>query len=238
MTKIIKITCLSLLVLGLLSFAYPVLAQGISNLVDCRKGHVYCEYPGDCRDYIDTNNDGYCDLSIPVNKEETATASQAANISAATASAAASSGVQTQQSITAAAADGNNVVSQDNTSSGVLNAQGGQNRNADTYNLLLIIIAVAATYTDTYLLTLTRALTYPMHTKIWNIILLISTLVMLILGFLLTLEIDYRLNLQMPFDMTFWHVETGIIMGVIAVFHISWHWRYFYKLFKRKSRPC
>ncbi|KAA3655505.1 MAG: hypothetical protein DWQ04_33435, partial [Chloroflexi bacterium] len=33
--------------------------------VACHKGITYDAYPGKCRHYIDTDGDGYCDLSIP-----------------------------------------------------------------------------------------------------------------------------------------------------------------------------
>ena len=118
--------------------------------------------------------------------------------------------------------------------SGNASAAAGQSRPGNTtdYNLLLIFIIIAALYICTYVLSVQKIILAAVHRKIWNLILLLSTLSMLILGLLLTLREDYHLNIQLPFDMKFWHVEAGIIMGVIAVFHICWHWRYFAKLFK------
>lgn len=43
----------------------PVTVSSIVT-VACRKGQVYCPYPGRCHSYHDDNGNGYCDLSEPV----------------------------------------------------------------------------------------------------------------------------------------------------------------------------
>ncbi len=186
MSKTLKILCIGLLVLGILSCAYPVLAQHSSTLSSssCHKGNVYCEYPGKCHDYIDSNNDNYCDRSIP------------------------SSGAGTGATVVS-------TVSIDSDS---------------RYNLLLIMIILIIAYGITYFLSLKKTIKSSLHRKIWNIALLVSATIMLILGLLLTLREEYNISIQLPFDMTFWHVETGIIMGIIAAFHIAWHWRYYFRI--------
>jgi hypothetical protein len=221
MPKSLKIICIGLLVLGLLSFAYPVLAQGSSGLTasSCHKGNVYCEYPGKCHDYIDSNNDNYCDRSISL--------SGAGSGATVISTASVNSGYG-ESDVTAASSTA--FTPTNNSSSVVVSAPGNSPDSDSGYNLLLIMLIVIIAYGITYFLSIKKIINSSLHRKIWNIALLVSATVMLILGMLLTLREEYNLSIQMPFDMTFWHVETGIIMGIIAAFHIAWHWRYYFRI--------
>jgi hypothetical protein len=51
----------------------------------------------------------------------------------------------------------------------------------------------------------------------------------------LTLNLEFDLNITLPVNMLFWHVEASIVMGIILVFHIIWHWKYFVKMVKTDS---
>ena len=62
--------------------------------------------------------------------------------------------------------------------------------------------------------------------------LLVSMIVSALLGVFLILAIDFNIKIALPFDMLFWHVEAGIALGIVGIFHIFWHWRYFAKLIK------
>lgn len=68
--------------------------------------------------------------------------------------------------------------------------------------------------------------------KFWNILLLVSFLVSGLLGILLVIRLEYGLMLSLPFNMLYWHVEAGIVMTVISLFHIFWHLRYFLAIVK------
>jgi hypothetical protein len=70
------------------------------------------------------------------------------------------------------------------------------------------------------------------HRKIWNFILLITFLVSGIFGIILALIISYGIRLSFYSDLLFWHVEFGIAMAIISIFHISWYIKYFKKMFK------
>jgi len=232
MNKIFKIICISLLAIGLLSsVVYPVLAapgRGPSSTV-CREGNSHCAYPGDCHDYTDSNNDGYCDRS-------SSSGGSSSTVSPATsAGATGNSNNQTaniQSAESAATAVSGTGVSSTAASSAATGTQNNQPGRQSEYNILLISIIVVLTYALTYVLSKRKVITLLLHRKIWNGILLVSVLGMLILSLLLILSVDYGLVVQLPFDIKFWHVELGIVMGVIAVLHICWHWRYFTGLMK------
>jgi hypothetical protein len=97
------------------------------------------------------------------------------------------------------------------------------------YNVILISIASIVLYLISYILAKTKLITLIIHRRIWNYILLVSGLITLILGFLLTLQADLGIRINLPINMIFWHVEAGIAMSIIAIIHILWHWRYFIK---------
>lgn len=72
------------------------------------------------------------------------------------------------------------------------------------------------------------------HRKIWNILLLITFLISGILGILLVIRINFDTIIPLPFNILFWHVEAGIAMTVISVFHILEHLAYFKNIFRIK----
>ena len=73
------------------------------------------------------------------------------------------------------------------------------------------------------------------HRKIWNILLLITFLISGIFGILLVLRINYGIEIPLYSDLLFWHVEFGIAMTIISIFHITWHWKYFKNMIPKKK---
>lgn len=57
----------------------------------------------------------------------------------------------------------------------------------------------------------------------------------MVAGFGLTMAIrrEYALLFSVPFNLIFWHVEAGVVMAVVSIFHLSWHLTYYRDLFKR-----
>src|SRR4030042_6292846 len=78
------------------------------------------------------------------------------------------------------------------------------------------------------------------HRKIWNVLLLIAFLVTALLGLILAIQVNYKLKIPFLKQLLTLHVDFGIGMTMIAVFHFLWHWSYYLNLFKFKkvgSRP-
>ncbi|MDR0971555.1 MAG: DUF4405 domain-containing protein [Bacteroidales bacterium] len=103
------------------------------------------------------------------------------------------------------------------------------------YNLLSITISTLFAYFFTLLLSKKKIIRKITHRKIWNSLLLISFLVSCLLGFLLVLQINYRILPQLYMTNLKLHVDFGIAMTLIAIIHILWHISYFKKLFKTKK---
>ena len=90
-----------------------------------------------------------------------------------------------------------------------------------------------------YLLTLILArlsvIRLAVHRKIWNILLLVAFFVTAILGLILAIQVNYRLNIPFVKQLLTLHVDFGIAMTMIAVFHFLWHWNYYLALFKKRT---
>lgn len=103
----------------------------------------------------------------------------------------------------------------------------------DSYKFGIISLALVFLYSLSYSLSKTKKISVIAHRKIWNIVLTLAFLGTGILGILLVLRISYGFIVPLPFNMLFWHVETGIVFSIILIFHIAWHWPYFKNILKK-----
>lgn len=74
------------------------------------------------------------------------------------------------------------------------------------------------------------------HRSIWNILLLITFLVTATLGLYLAIQINYKIKSPLADKILIWHVDFGISMAMIAIFHFLWHWDYYFRLLKGSRR--
>ena len=70
------------------------------------------------------------------------------------------------------------------------------------------------------------------HRKFWNVLLLLSFLISGLLGLLMVLKVNYKLQIPAYEQLVLLHVDFGIGMVVVGLFHFWWHLRYFLKLFQ------
>ncbi|MCK5416767.1 hypothetical protein KAI92_05065 [Candidatus Parcubacteria bacterium] len=103
------------------------------------------------------------------------------------------------------------------------------------YHLLPISLFLIIFYTITYILSKKKIISIAGHRKIWNVLLLITFLISGILGILLIIKINFSTRHSLSQNALFWHVETGIAMFVICIFHIIERRYYFKNLFKIKK---
>ncbi len=186
----------------------------------CSRGMVDCEYPGMCSSYIDTNNDNICDRSqlapqqaILPEEHDTVENSVITNP------------VDTSS--------GDSGLGGDIPSTYTYVGEGARKgSHSSSYNLLPLLLITTITYLTTWALSKKKIISQKLHRKTWNIVLLISSIISAVLGLFLILNLEYNTGISLPFNMLFWHVEAGIVMGFIAMFHILWHWRYFVKILK------
>jgi cytochrome bd-type quinol oxidase subunit 2 len=109
---------------------------------------------------------------------------------------------------------------------------------ATHYSVGPIAIALFVVYGASFVLYKTKRISVRTHRKIWNVLLLLTFLTTALFGLTLAIRRDYALLFSSPVNMLFWHVEAGVTMTVISLFHLSWHLTYYRDLFKRGSREC
>lgn len=98
------------------------------------------------------------------------------------------------------------------------------------YYFVPIAIILFILYLVTLSLSRKKKIKLLQHRKIWNVLLLITFLISGIFGIILAIFISYGIKLPFYSDLLFWHVEMGIAMAVISMFHVAWHWKYFKKM--------
>lgn len=106
----------------------------------------------------------------------------------------------------------------------------------DSYHSLPIIGAVLVLYAGTWMLYRQGVFTLVAHRKIWNIILALSAAGACLGGLVLAVMLDQRFMLDWYRTLLWIHVENGIVMAVISVFHAFWHVKYYACVFRGKRR--
>jgi hypothetical protein len=271
--------------LALLAFTFALALPSSALAWDnCPKGFVNDPYPGACRRYVDTDDDGICDLSQPepsatttttqvtttteIQKEQQATATTLAvatttsgepptgdcplgpcancgaclgigsSVSASTVIAETgdedSDEALAAGAMALAASDTSATTSTTTPTGGSTSGSGGSGLFTH-YNVSPIAIAFFVIYGVSFFLHNTKRIRLATHRKVWNVLLAATFLITGIFGLILTIQLDYELPFTIPFDLLFWHVEAGVAMTLISLFHLGWHFNY-YKNLVRTSR--
>jgi spermidine synthase len=103
------------------------------------------------------------------------------------------------------------------------------------YLLIPICLLLIAMYLICGLLVRLRMLRRAVNLRIWNSILLITFLITGILGILMAVQTNYKLEWPMVKTLLKWHVDFGFAMSLIALIHLFRHWNYFLRIFKSEG---
>ncbi|HRZ85515.1 MAG TPA: hypothetical protein P5277_01920 [Candidatus Paceibacterota bacterium] len=111
-----------------------------------------------------------------------------------------------------------------------------QSANKSKYNLIPIFAVTLILYLITYFLSKKEKISFILHKKIWNILLLATFLFTAVTSLLYIIKVDYSINSFNLASVSFWHIEIGIVMILISIFHALWHIPYFKSYIKTKSK--
>jgi len=177
-----------------------------SSWEDCPFERINDTYPGECGRYTDTNLDAICDLS--------------------------QTRPTTTLPTTTAMPDGIS-----STATAPLAAKPPVQKPATgEYNFIPIFGGLLLMYLlSSYLSRNGIWFAASTHRKIWNVLLFFTFFGAGITGLLIVLRLDQRWEIPFIRDITFWHVETGLAMTVIAFFHCAWHWKYYLTMLRGKK---
>ncbi|MBO7587192.1 MAG: hypothetical protein J6T13_08480 [Bacteroidales bacterium] len=221
--------------------------------VDCPQ----TDCPGRCGRFIDENGDGFCDhghLSSQAEVKATEATSTAEDAKAASETKNTAQKPQTKKQADQPAAS----PSEKSEPDGVTGATAPAPENAEPnlsapemnevesnmdesssgspYHLILISLLTIGLYAFTFILVKAKVMKLATHRKIWNVLLLISALVSCLLGFFLVIQINYDIKMDWFWTVKLLHVEFGIAMTIIALFHILWHTNYWKSLLRNKKK--
>lgn len=192
-----------------------------------------CQYG--CGMYTDDNNDGYCDNSI-VNIDRASEADTSETIADEP-----ESDVAAAPKVNAPTARQAAVPSIENEKDSVIIAEipaaaqkvSSRASTSKKYHFWLITLLTLGLYALSFLLMKTGCLPKVYHRRIWNVLLLIVGLVSCVLGFILVIHLNYHFLGAGYITFLRCHVEAGIAMTIIALFHIAWHWQYYKHIFTK-----
>jgi hypothetical protein len=100
------------------------------------------------------------------------------------------------------------------------------------YNVSPIAIVLLIAYVLSFVLYKKGRIKITTHRKIWNVLLLVTFLTTGLFGLILAIRRDYALLFSFPVNLLFWHVEAGVVMTVVSIFHLSWHLNYYRELLR------
>jgi len=98
------------------------------------------------------------------------------------------------------------------------------------YYLLPLIIILIILYFSSYFLYIDNYLDLRSYKLIWNIVLIISSFLVGIIGLIMIIFINLEI-LPIDNNLIFWHVEAGIVTVITALFHIHIYWKQFKRIF-------
>lgn len=104
-------------------------------------------------------------------------------------------------------------------------------QNYQTIPILLVLLII---YIITILLVKSKKISLFNQRRFWNIVLLITFLVSGVLGLILAISIDQKINLGWYLQFLRLHVKFGIAMSLVSIFHLLWHLPYYKTILKKK----
>jgi len=102
------------------------------------------------------------------------------------------------------------------------------------YNLISLGTLLLLSYFLSLFLVRNKLLALQRHRKIWNTLLAVFFLSTTLLGLLLAVKANYKLSIDWAGEAKQWHVDSGIGFAFVAIFHLIWHFRYY---FRTESAP-
>jgi len=101
------------------------------------------------------------------------------------------------------------------------------------YHLISIGLLLILSYLVSLLMVRLQLFSISLHRRIWNNLLLLFFSSTALLGLLLAVKVNYKLDISWIEGALRWHVDLGIGFAFVSFFHLSRHLGYFKKFFSR-----
>lgn len=103
------------------------------------------------------------------------------------------------------------------------------------YQFISISTITAAAYVISFLLRKAGIISLGWHRKFWNIVLLLCFFGVAGIGMFMAFASERGIQVPALKPFLVSHVEFGIMMSVVALFHFLWHLNYYLHIFKGKN---
>jgi len=104
------------------------------------------------------------------------------------------------------------------------------------YSVVTIIVLCLLFYGVSLALVRLGIISVRSQQKFWNTLLLLAITVAGSLGLLLAITINFKIDFPVTDSILVWHVDFGIALFLIAVFHFSAHVKYYLALFDKSTK--
>ena len=104
------------------------------------------------------------------------------------------------------------------------------------YLIIPLSTILLVLYLISHFLAKAGIITRTTHRRTWNVILLLAFLGTAVLGILLTIQINYKLDWSFVDTALKWHVNFGIALSLIAVIHFIRHFDYYLDIFRKGKK--
>ncbi len=95
------------------------------------------------------------------------------------------------------------------------------------YHLISIGTLVLFAYALSLVLVHFEIIPRQLNRRFWNYLLLVFFSSTAVLGLILVLKVNYKWNMTWAEELLQWHVDSGIGLALVAIFHLLWHLRYY-----------
>jgi len=198
---------------------------------NCPYGLEDDPYPGECKRYIDTDDDGICDRSQPAPEDRnTDIVLSDNNINENI-----KDDISYFEEIKEKAAGGFFIAEAASTQNTVSDSSSTERKSLPDYNFLEIFFTTLLIYFAGKFLARKSEISVSQERKFWNTLLLVSFIGSAGTGMILVFIRDYNWFRSINFNFLFWHVKFSIAMALLGIFHALWHLKYYLLIFKKKK---
>ncbi|NYB51084.1 MAG: hypothetical protein HVN35_00755 [Methanobacteriaceae archaeon] len=107
------------------------------------------------------------------------------------------------------------------------------------YDMIIPALPFIGGYLLTYSLYRMNLIKKAIHINIWNLIIGLAFLISAGAGFILLIFMEFGVKLSINPELLYWHVELGVTLALVTVFHFHTYWKSARTMFipaKRRSK--
>ncbi len=104
------------------------------------------------------------------------------------------------------------------------------------YDMIIPTLPFILGYLFTYSLYKLDLIKKAIHINVWNLIILGAFIVSGGAGFILIILLELGVSLPISSQLLYWHVELGLTLALVTIFHLHTYWKSSKKMFIQAKR--